>query len=120
MAKGFFNMEWVMIYLEGKPGFIDEVVENLDRSKVRYMSGAPESESLYLFWIDEKLSLRDFKKAIGSKTVFKYRLCFFSSIEHYLESKKSNKEIVFTPREQELSTEYLRKVPGINHYKYSA
>lgn len=113
-------MEWTMVYIEGKPGFINEIVENLDRSKTRYMPGTPENKSLCLFWIDEKLSLRDLKKAIGSKTVFKYRLHFFSNIEHYLEYKKTDNEIAFTPREQELVSEYSSKVHRTNHYKYSA
>ncbi len=81
-------MEWTTIYVAGKPGFKDEVMRNLNASRFPSMPGTPENDSLCLFWIDERSSLRDFKKAIGSKTVFKYRLQFYPSLEKYLETNR--------------------------------
>lgn len=103
MKEGVFSMEWTTIYIAGKPGFKDEVLENLERSNFPYMPGSPESDSLYLLWVDDRTALRDLKKAIGSKTVFKYRLNFYPSLEKYFESiRNKKKEIAFTPQEEAL------------------
>lgn len=46
------------------------------------MPGTIEGEAnIGLYWVDEKTTIRAFKEAIGSKTIFKYRLRFFSSLE---------------------------------------
>ena len=113
-------MEWTTLYISGKRGFRKEVVENLERSKIPYLPGTPENDSLCLFWMDEKTALRDFKKAIGSKTVFKYRLSFYPSLEKYKESIAEKKEIVFTPREQALITEMTSRQIRNGQYKHSA
>ena len=51
------------------------------------MPGYANETGLTLFWVDEAASLRSFKKAIGAKTIFKYRLRFFASVEAFTESK---------------------------------
>lgn len=118
MKEGVLNMEWTTIYIAGKPGFKDEVLENLERSNFPFMPGSPESDSLYLLWVDDCTSLRDLKKAIGSKTVFKYRLNFYSSLEKYFDSIRSRKKkITFTPQEEAL----IQSMANIHReYRYSA
>jgi len=100
--KAVYSMEWVTVYIAGKPGFKEEVLRNLEGSRFPFMPGTAENDSLYLFWMDERSSLRDFKKAIGSKTVFKYRLQFYPSLEKYNEAKKSNPETTFSKQEKDL------------------
>ena len=113
-------MDWITLYIAGKPGFRQEVLENLDRSKFPYLPGTPENDSLCLFWMKDSSSLRDLKKAIGSKTVFKYRLNFFPSLEKYFESIRDKHEITFTPREQALISEMSTKETVRNQYRNSA
>ncbi len=96
--KGSFSMEWVTVYIAGKPGFKEEVIKNLEGSKFPYMPGTSENDELCLFWMDERASLREFKKAIGSKIVFKYRLQFYKSLEAYHASR--NQQESLSPQEQ--------------------
>jgi hypothetical protein len=84
------------------------------------MPGSSENESLILFWIDEKSPLKDFKKAIGSKIVFKYRLQFFPSLEKYHELIRSSREISFTPQEQSMINEMTQLEASKKAYKNSA
>ncbi len=95
-------MEWMTIYIAGKPGFKEEVTRQLQASRFPSMPGTAENDLLCLFWIDERSSLRDFKKAIGSKAVFKYRLQFYPSLESYLSSQHDEMELVLTDDELQL------------------
>lgn len=87
-------MGWSTLYAHGKPGFEQEVLDQLEHSSIGFMPGSIGSgENIALYWVDEHTSIRDFKKAIGSKIVFKYRLRFFDSLEslqQYQESLYSN------------------------------
>lgn len=95
-------MNWNTIYIKGKPGFEREVEENLANAAVSVMPGSlSEGENTALFWIDEKASLREIKKAIGSKVVFKYRLQFFKSLEEVNALEKAM-ESDFTDAEEDL------------------
>ena len=113
-------MDWSTIYVNGKPGFKEEVLRNLEGSRFPYMPGTSENDSLMLFWIDERSSLRDFKKAIGSKTVFKYRLQFYPSIEKYYEVIRNSREVTFTPQERALISEMTAWQATKRAYKHSA
>lgn len=113
-------MEWITVYIAGKPGFKEEVLQNLESACFPHMPGTQENDSLCLFWMDDRSSLRDFKKAIGSKTVFKYRLQFFPSLEKYFESIRSNREVSFTPQERALITEMSTRNGSKRMYKNSA
>ena len=113
-------MEWITVYISGKPGFKEEVQKNIESSRFPIMPGASESDSLSLFWIDDRASLRDLKKAIGSKTVFKYRLQFYSSIEKYLDTQKRDNTITLTPQEKELVNQMSAWQANRKHYKISA
>ena len=100
IEKEFMN--WITIYISGKPGFEKEVSENLEGSDFAFMPGSLEDNGLALYWINERADIRDFKKAIGSKTVFKYRLRFYSSVEEFVESQNNVKFSLFTKEEQAL------------------
>lgn len=95
-------MGWTTVYVHGKTAFFDEVVKNLEQADYPFMPGSREAKHLYLFWIEDGADLKTFKKAIGSKTVFKYRLRFYSNRQEYLESKKRRIVTSFTPQEEAL------------------
>lgn len=81
-------MSWKTIYVKGREGFHDDVVKNLDRSGLEFMAGYTSGESIdsyELFWIPEAMDIRDFKAAIGAKTVFRYRLRFHTSLESFIQ-----------------------------------
>ena len=101
-------MRWVTIYITGKEDFKDEVADKLEGSDLNYMpgynggSGDPDLHS-DLYWIDEKVSLREFKEAIGSKLIWKYRLRFYTTLEAYLESQDpENKNLELTSEDRDL------------------
>lgn len=113
-------MEWITVYIAGKPGFKDEIIDSLEKSKFPYMPGTPENDSVCLFWMDERSTLRNFKKAIGSKMVFKYRLQFFASLEKYYESIRTKGEVQFSPQERALISEMTALETGKRKYKNTA
>jgi hypothetical protein len=95
------NMGWTTIYIHGRSGCGPEILRHMEQSDIIHMPGTVEGEeNIGLYWVDEKTSLRDFKKAIGSKTVFKYRLRFFSSLEKLNEFYSGRQDESFTPQEE--------------------
>lgn len=80
-------MNWTTIYIQGKSKFDAEVLRNLENSGFNFLHGYSLESGVCLYWIDEKEKLRDFKRAIGSKTIFKYRLRFYTSVEEMIESQ---------------------------------
>jgi hypothetical protein len=100
-------MNWTEIYITGKEGFSEEVIRNLRHADIPVMPGSTgHDEDVALFWVDEKQNLRDFKKAIGSKTIFKYRLRFYRSLEELYRHRE--KKIRLTDREQDMIREMHR------------
>ncbi|MEK6783166.1 MAG: hypothetical protein AABY93_15810 [Bacteroidota bacterium] len=94
-------MGWVTLYISGKPDFEQEVLHQLGRSGFGFLPGASDESDLALYWVNDSATLRDFKKAIGAKTIFKYRLRFYGSVEEYhKEHSKSMNENLFTPHEK--------------------
>lgn len=82
-------MSWKTIYIVGRVGFYEEVLKNLEKSGIDYMSGyhsGEASDTHELFWIPERMALRKFKEAIGARTIFKYRLRFFRELEGFIET----------------------------------
>jgi hypothetical protein len=73
-------MSWSTVYIKGRIGFEKEVIHQLEKSGFSFLLGT-EEQGHTLFWIDNLAKLREFKMAIGGKTIFKYRLRFFLSIE---------------------------------------
>lgn len=88
-------MGWVTVYIRGKSGFKEEVLSQLEKSNADVLPGFASERGVALYWIPEDLSLRNFKKAIGAKTVFKHRLRFYLDVEEFVESK-------FNPRSEEM------------------
>ncbi|MCA4899510.1 MAG: hypothetical protein ACK5R0_06390 [Bacteroidota bacterium] len=86
-------MSWSTVYIKGKVGFEREVTHQLEKSGFSFLRGTEEN-GFSLFWIDNLAKLREFKMAIGSKTIFKYRLRFFSSLE------EAEQKSVFTSDEK--------------------
>lgn len=92
-------MGWATIYITGKDDFREDLRKKLDDSDLNVMpgyTGGTDRAETYtdLYWVDEKIKLREFKEAIGSKLIWKYRLNFFTSLEAFIESQnaRDNKE----------------------------
>lgn len=85
-------MGWVTVYIRGKSGFKSEVRNHLQSSGFAHMPGFANEKGLALYWIHNLSDLREFKKAIGSKTIFKYRLRFYTTVEEFVESKYNTSE----------------------------
>lgn len=95
-------MGWITIYITGKADFREEVRKKLESSDVNFMPGytgaSSEMDTHDLYWLDERVDLRNLKLAIGSKLIFKYRLNFFTSLEAFIESQKNkHQETEFVP-----------------------
>ena len=80
-------MGWVTVYIRGKNGFKSEVLRELDHARFNVLPGNANERGVSLYWIPEDLSLREFKKAIGAKTIFKHRLKFYMTVEEFVENK---------------------------------
>ena len=89
-------MGWITVYIAGKVDFRGEVLKKLEASNVNLMPGytgaSSDMDTHDLYWLDEKVDLRKFKEAIGSKLIWKYRLNFFTSLEAFIESQNKKKE----------------------------
>lgn len=44
-------------------------------------------DSAEMYWVSDHIVLKDFKKAIGARIIWKYRLTFYTSLEHFIESQ---------------------------------
>jgi len=100
-------MAWITVYITGKADFREEVLKKLTASDVNFMPGnigaSSDLDTHDLYWLDEKVDIRKFKEAIGSKLVWKYRLNFFSSLEAFIESQKNKtKHTELSPEENVL------------------
>lgn len=112
-------MGWVTIYITGKTDFREDVGKKLADSDLKLMPGytgaSTDTDGFSdLYWIDEKITLRQIKEAIGSKLIWKYRLKFFDTLEGFIESQNTNKNSSeFTPEEKallnEITTSYYRE-----------
>jgi len=99
-------MNWNTIYITGKEGFEKEVLNNLEHSKIVFMPGSmSELGNFSLFWISEKTPLRAFKKAIGGKTILKYRLHFYCSLEEANQATEKAVSETLTPQEEAMVRE---------------
>ncbi len=89
-------MSWSTVYVSGRVGFEREVLHQLEKSGFSFLAGTEEN-GYALFWIDHLAKLREFKIAIGSKTIFRYRLQFYLSVDEALQKRNT---AGFTPDEQ--------------------
>lgn len=106
---------WTTIYIHGRPGAEAEILRNLDHSGFIFMPGYANEKGLILFWVDESASIRSFKLAIGSKTVFKYRLRFYTNVEAFVESHHHQTgEFIQSPEEGIEENEYWPSETDMN------
>jgi hypothetical protein len=108
-------MQWITIYITGKDDFREEVARKLDNSDLKYMpgyNGGSGNPDLFsdMYWIDEKVKLRELKEAIGSKLVWKYRLQFYTTLEAFIESQNSKQKADFSAEERALLAEMVASV----------
>jgi len=72
------------IYIKGRGYYKYGVRKGLERSNLKegkdYIEGTNGSNFL-LIWIREDMELRELKKAITAKHIFKYRIRFYNTIE---------------------------------------
>ena len=80
-------MGWITVYIKGKSGFEDEVLDRLNGSDFPFMPGTSYEKGMILCWIPDDKSLRSFKQAIGSKIVFRFRLRFYTNVEAFIEQQ---------------------------------
>jgi hypothetical protein len=107
-----FTMTWVTIYITGKGDFREDVGKKLEDSDLNLMPGytggsAGETDlNTEMYWIDDKVDLREIKGAIGSKLIWKHRLRFYNSLESFIESQNTKKDTSeFTAEERALLEE---------------
>jgi hypothetical protein len=99
-------MNWNTIYITGKCGFEREVLYHLEHSNVEFMPGsASELDNFSLVWISDKINLKAFKKAISAKTILKYRLKFYSTLEELNQAGENKPAEKFTPQEENMIRE---------------
>jgi hypothetical protein len=115
--RGTKHMGWITIFIRGNTGCGPDIMRQMEHSNIVHLPGTIIGEdNIGLYWVDEKTNLRDFKKAIGSKTIFKHRLRFFSSLEQL------NEFYGETPDDSATSEEEVIHPPGVEgiQYKHSA
>ena len=79
-------MTWITVYIKGRSGFQDAVFSKL---KDNWMNGNVElRHNVMMFWLKDSMPLRKFKLAIGSQTIFKFRLRFFTDLEEFVQSEQ--------------------------------
>lgn len=96
-------MGWIQIFIHGNAGCGPDIMRQMAQSGIKHMPGTiAEDENVGLYWVDEKTTMRDFKKAIGSKTIWKHRLHFFTSLEKLNEYYDCQAPESLTPQEAAL------------------
>lgn len=96
-------MAWKTLYATGRSGFDLELVNRLKRSGEDFLTGSFNAEGTYLFWITDNFALRNFKKILGGKMIFKYRMRFFLGADafvSYKDNRKTNHK--FTPDQEQM------------------
>jgi hypothetical protein len=100
-------MNWTTLYISGRGDFRDDVRKKLESTDLDIMPGYIEGSSgrttYDLYWVNESIAIREFKEAIGSKLVWKYRLRFFLHLEEFIQAQaKTPSSLDLTVEEQEL------------------
>lgn len=110
-------MSWNTLYITGKPGFKEKVLENLNPDLPVMPGSTGNDQDIILLWIDDSLPLRKLKKAISSKIVFRYRLQFFNTLEEW-QQVQGNKTSL-TDREEAMIRE-MNEWQNTQDYLHSA
>lgn len=101
-------MTWTTLYISGRPGFKEAVLDKLAHTSRFYLPGSADSEhDLLLYWIDSTFPLREFKSELGSKLIFKYRLQFHYAVpEEHTDSTLSVQEEALVKKMTNWESEY--------------
>jgi hypothetical protein len=102
-------MNWATLYITGRRDFREEVRRKLEGSKLDFMPGYVDGSAATgtydLYWIAEHLPLKEFKEAIGSKLIWKYRLRFHTTLEGFIQTlDKGGKSSQLSEDEENLLT----------------
>lgn len=85
--------QWRVIYIAGNGKFKTELLTKLQGESLPFLPGYQDpgltAKSQELIWIPETSELRLFKRAIGAKLIWKYRLRFYESIDDLLLAEES-------------------------------
>jgi hypothetical protein len=91
-------MGWETVYIRGNKGFQEVVLSKLNMA---WLAGSTAGETnLLMFWLPQIEGLRVFKKTIGSRLIFKYRIKFFTNLDNYL-NNLNNPSSTFADPESE-------------------
>jgi hypothetical protein len=93
---------WEMIYISGKPGFINNLFKQLQHADIATLPGSTEGSQIAAIWVLKGTDLRELKIALGSKFVFKYRLRFFQSYSDLTGIEEPKPQQNFTKNEREM------------------
>jgi|DewCreStandDraft_4_1066084.scaffolds.fasta_scaffold64958_2 hypothetical protein len=78
---------WIPVFITGSEGFAQKLVEALSMSGLPFMPGYFHDSSARtahtLIWVDEHTSLDEYKRAIGARTIWKYRIRFFRTLQEF-------------------------------------
>ncbi|MBL7857469.1 MAG: hypothetical protein JNM57_07255 [Cyclobacteriaceae bacterium] len=102
-------MNWITLYIRGKADFRDDVKRKLENSDLYFMpgsvDGSADNKRHALYWLDDRTAVRDLKKAIGAKLIWKYRLTFYTSLESFIAAQeKAKNHADFTNEELSMIT----------------
>ncbi len=102
-------MSWTTVYITGTTDFREDVRRKLAHSDQRTMPGYIENQAGEtthdLYWIDDRSTLKSFKKAIGAKLIWKHRLRFYESFEAFNAATQGATAPEFSQREREMIEE---------------
>lgn len=93
---------WEMIYISGKPGFINNLFKQLQNADIPTLPGNTEGSQIAAIWVLKGTDLRKLKIALGSKFVFKHRLRFFQSYSDLTGIEEPKPQQNFTKNEREM------------------
>lgn len=78
---------WIPVYVTGRDGFAEKLTEALTQSSYPFMPGyyydSSASTAHTLVWLDDNVSLKKYKQAIGPRIIWKYRIRFFRTLPEF-------------------------------------
>jgi hypothetical protein len=95
------------VYIQGKGKYKSAIKKALYHSDLNegdhYIEGVNTFHETALYWKTGRITLKNFKEAIGANTVWKHRLKFFENVEDLV---LKNEDITFTDKDIELINKY--------------
>jgi len=106
-------MNWTTLYITGKSDFSDDVLKKLESGEIDFMPGYLETSSgrgyFDMYWISESTDIKEIKRAIGSKLIWKYRLRLHTSLEEFTNSMERNPRKLDFTKEEQLLMDSMRR-----------